>query len=294
MKKHFNIIILTIALFSSCGNDGKVKELELQNQTLQEETIQQEKAVNELLSSINLIQENLNEIKNREGIIRVNTGENGLKTDIEAINKDIELISDLMKRNESLMIDLHQQLQGANTKNAELLRLVKNLQNQLKDRNQKIAALNNELLEKKIKIGQLYFSLDSLNYVNKAKDTKLEKRTDQLYEAYYAYGTFKELKEKNVLSKEGGILGLGSKESLSENFNKEYFSKIDIREQTSFLILSKKAELVTNHPSNSYEFMGEKGSVDSLVITNAEEFWGTSKYMVIVVDGYQNRLKSSN
>ena len=282
------ILILSLFLFASCGEGEKVKELESQNQALEEAALQKEETVNKLLFSINQIQENLNKIKSKEGVVRISTNDDVADANVVSINEDIKLISELMKQNEELMQDLQQQLKNASADNKELLRLVDNLKEQLNERNQKIAALNHELQEKKIKIGQLYFSVDSLAHVNKTKESELRQTTDKLFEAYYAYGTFKELKEKKVLSKEGGILGIGSKESLSEDFNKDYFSKIDIREQTSFLIMAKKAELVTNHPSGSYEFMGGKEGIDSLVITNSDEFWSASKYLVIVVDGYQN------
>ena len=43
----------------------------------------------------------------------------------------------------------------------------------------------------------------------------------------------KELKENNVITKEGGIIGLGKTTKLSSDFNKEYFTKINIEKTTS-------------------------------------------------------------
>lgn len=282
MKKLVHFFIL--ALFLSACNDAEVKELANENQDLKQTAEQQNETINELLSTFNQIQDNISEIKKREGILKIETGESTGEYDINSINEDIDMISDLMKRNEDLMNELQNQVNKSNTKNVELLKLVKNLQNQLKERNAEIASLNDELRERKIKIGQLYFSVDSLTFANKVSGKELEEKTDQLYEGYYAFGTSKELIEKNVLSKEGGLLGIGSKELLKDDFNNEYFSKIDIRKQTSFLIYAKKAELVTPHPKNSYEFKGKDGQVDSLVISKPDEFWKASRYMVIVTN----------
>jgi len=281
-----NKILIFIALslvFASC-NQEEVKELSSKNEQLKSEAEQKNEEINQLLASFNEIQENINEIKKREGVLKVETGENEGKLDVENINEDIEFISELMKRNENLMKGLEIQVQQSRSENKQLVRLVENLKNQLNQKNLEIAQLNDELREKKIKIGQLYFSVDSLSYANKIKEKELESTTDQLYEAYYAYGTFKELQEKNVVTKEGGLLGIGKTETLKDDFNSEYFSKIDIREQRSFLIYAKKAELLTTHPKESYEFHGAEGQVDSLVILDPEAFWKASKYMVIKID----------
>lgn len=282
MKKLAYIFLCTLYL-GAC-NEAELKDLSSKNENLEQTAEKQNETINELLSTFNEIQDNINEIKKREGILKVETLENSDNYDLSTINKDIDLISNLMKKNEDLMKNLQNKLQQSNAKNATLSKLIENLQLQLKDRNEEIAKLNYELRERKIQIGELYFTVDSLSYANKLASQELEKTSDQLYEAYYAFGTFKELKEKNVLTKEGGVLGLGSKESLKEDFNNEYFSKIDIRKQTSFLIYAKKAELITTHPKNSYAFKGKDGQIDSLVITNAEEFWKASKYMVIVIN----------
>ena len=71
---------------------------------------------------------------------------------------------------------------------------------------------------------------------------------------------------------------------MKDQFNDNYFTEIDVREQKSFLIYAEKAELITNHPTNSYKLMGMESRVDSLLITDPEEFWKASKYLVIVID----------
>mgnify|MGYP005843731523 CR=1 FL=1 len=281
---HKILILSAIFLFLFSCNQEEVDNLSSQNQELKGDVREKNKEINQLLGTFNSIQENINEIKKREGVLKVKTGENNTEYDIDHINQDIELISDLMKKNENLMEDLQRQIDQSKSENKELLRLLGNLKEQLNMKNQEIAALNSALREKKIKIGQLYFSVDSLSYANKLKEQKLKKTSEQLYEAYYAYGTFKELREENVVTKEGGVLGLGRTESLKDDFNKDYFSKIDIREQTSFLIYAKKAEVLTNHPKDSYEFRGDGDQIDSLTILDPEAFWAASNYLVIVIE----------
>ena len=101
--------------------------------------------------------------------------------------------------------------------------------------------------------------------------------------AYYAFGTKKELAEKNVIEKEGGVLGLGKTLTLKKDFNRDYFQKVDIREFKQLTLNAKKAELLANHPADSYHFTGTN-TVEALVIDKPNEFWKASKYLVVVVE----------
>ncbi len=274
-------IILSLifsTLFISCNQD-KIDQLSEENSEYQADNAEKDSTINNMLQTFNEIQENLNVIKEREGILQATDPESGKQNMID----DIKAINELMKRNEELNAKLNKQLNNSNYKLSELRKMVDNLNRQIELKNQEIAKLNEQLQAKDAQIGKLYFSVDSLNYAVGQKEEEIEKVTDDLNTAYYAFGTFKELKEKNVLTKEGGFLGLGKTESLKDNINMEYFTKIDIRKQQSFLIYADKAELVTKHPENSYKFMGDE-KVDSLVITNPEEFWKAGKTLVIVVD----------
>ena len=89
--------------------------------------------------------------------------------------------------------------------------------------------------------------------------------------------------EKNVISKEGGFIGLGKTTKVKDDFNKDYFTKINIESTTTINIGAKRAKILSSHPHDSYKLVGEK-PVEKIEITNAEEFWSASKYLVIVID----------
>lgn len=282
MKK-WVFIVGIIGVLSAC-NQEKVEQLSEENTNLNAANVKQDSLINDMLASFNEIQANLDEIKRREGFISINTRQDDLGGEIaKNINNDIALISDLMKQNEELIESLNKKLQKSNVKISEFRKLIAGLNSQVEEKNQEIARLNELLKSKDLQIGQLYFSLDSITFSNEVKDHQIQQKIDQLNEGYYAYGTYKELKEKNVLTKEGGLLGVGKSQTVKDNFNKEYFSKIDITKQKSFLIYADNAELITTHPTGSYEFKETDGKIDSLVITNVEDFWRASRYMVIVV-----------
>mgnify|MGYP000874925023 CR=1 FL=1 len=111
-----------------------------------------------------------------------------------------------------------------------------------------------------------------------------EIKTEKLNTAYYAFGTSKELIKNNVLTKEGGFIGMGKTAKMKSDFNKAYFTKVDASVFTEIVLSAKKAKLVTTHPAGSYKIEGAEGKAEKLVITNAEDFWSASKYLVIVVE----------
>ena len=87
-------------------------------------------------------------------------------------------------------------------------------------------------------------------------------------------GTSKELKTSGIV-KSGEVLA---------DFNKDLFTKIDIRKVTEISILSKKAKILSSHPSTAYKFTGDKKVIQALQILDYKSFWSNSKYLVIVVN----------
>lgn len=67
------------------------------------------------------------------------------------------------------------------------------------------------------------------------------------------------------------------------DYDKTYFTKIDIRNFKSVKLDSKSAELLTNHPEGSYSLVKDSKGYYTLNITDATKFWSVSKYLVVKV-----------
>ena len=68
-----------------------------------------------------------------------------------------------------------------------------------------------------------------------------------------------------------------------DDFNKDYFTQIDIRTTKEIKLYSKDAKLLTTHPEGSYALeKNDKGEI-TLHITNTNSFWSVSRYLVIQV-----------
>ncbi len=284
MKKYAIIVLMAVVTFAC--NQEEVDQLTELKTTLESEAITKDSTINDMMATFNLIQDNLDEIKRRENLVTINTDGDAEMSlgKTEKINRDLQMINKLMIDNNNLIESLSSKAKKSGIRMSELERMIANLSKRVQSKDAEIASLKEELISMNFKVTELNQSLDEMALENMRKQKALEESIEEINTAYFAYGTYNELNEKNVLTKEGGFLGLGKQKTLKNDFNEEYFSKIDLTKTTSFLIYSKKASLVTTHPKGSYEFKGDDKQIDSLVITNPEEFWKASKYLVVLVD----------
>ena len=281
MKKY--LVALLIPFLFSCGeNDERVKfvqdSLNTANQQLSGQVTDKEAVINDFLQSFNEIQNNLNEIKAKEKIVTSNAKDSELKkTKKYEIVSDIQLIYEMMNNNKKKLASMSKKLKGANVKIVELEKLITNLTIQLEDRELEITDLKDQLEKLNFELTNL-----TMNYEEEKGVSAL--KTEKLNTAFYAFGTSKELIKNGVMTKEGGFIGIGKSEKLSPDFNKQYFTKIDVAQTNEIILGVKKAKILTNHPSSSYKLEGTKQKIEKITILHSDEFWSSSKYLVVVVE----------
>lgn len=270
-------------MFTGCKDEAKEKEknriadsLANINGSLSGQLNEKEEALQEFIASFNEIQENLNAIKEKEKIVTNASSKGDVRNRQTQIKEDIQAIYDLMNKNKSRIGSLTQKLKDSKLKLSGLEKMIENLQNSLVLKDEEIAEL-------KTKMEGLHIELANLNTNYKKVEMESSEKTEALNTAYYAIGTSKELKEKKVIAKEGGFIGLGKTTKVSSDFNKDYFTKINTEQTLNINIGAKKARLLTNHPTASYKLVGEK-PVEKIEITNPKDFWSSSKYLVIMIE----------
>ncbi len=285
MKKLLYVIPIFLILFSGC-NKKEVEKLKMENQQLVMETNAKDSVINDFFGSFDQIEGNLSEIKTREGIISESTSKsNELKQDArQRINDDIQVINTLMDKNKQAIAAIKSKLKNSNFKISKLEEMLARYEKQFLEKDVEIEQLKQQLLKLNFTVENLNATVDTLKGINVEKDQMISQKVSEMNTAWYAMGTTKELKENKVISKSGGFIGIGRSEKVQQDFNTEYFKKIDITMITSININAKKAKLLTSHPSSSYTLEGTDKMVEKLVITNPKEFWKASKYLVIVID----------
>lgn len=277
------VLSLSTVFISSCGDGQTEKEgnpladsLKNVNGELSGKLTEKEAALQEFIASFNEIQENLNAIKEKEKIVGSVHTKADVKNKEGQIKEDIQAIYDLMNKNKNRIGALTKKLKDSNLKLEGLEKMIANLQNTINLKDAEIDDLKNQIQSLDIELSSL-----ATNY--KAVEAESNEKTDMLNTAYYVIGTSKELKEKQIISKEGGFIGIGKTTKVSNDFNKEYFTKVNITETTSISIGAKKVKILSTHPSGSYKLIGEK-PVEKLEITDTKEFWSASKYLVIMIE----------
>lgn len=283
MKKY--LLLLMIPVFFACGREAKKQAEELQSKTdsLMSQTMQKDEAINEFIRSINEIQGTLDTIKMKENIINLTTdrGEELKLSAKDQIKNDIQTIYSLMEKNKQTIAFLSKKLKNANMKVDELNKMVERLNRDIASKAAEIEDLRTKLAKLNTSFEMANLKIDTLSRTVRDQDTRISSQSQTIAEqdealntAYYVIGTNKELKNNGVI-KSGEVLA---------DFNKELFTRIDIRKTTEIPILSKKAKILSSHPSSAYKFSGDKKVIQALQILDYKSFWSNSRYLVIVVD----------
>ena len=284
MKKYFLLLLIPVFV-ASCGREAKKKAEELQARTdsLMNHTMQKDEAINEFVRSINDIQSTLDTIKMKENVINLSTERGGelKQTAKDQIKTDIQTIYSMMLKNKDQLAKLSKKLKAANMKVDELQKMVTRLEKDIASKSAEIEELRGSLAKINIKFEAATLKIDTLSKTVNEQGQKINNQTqtiasqeEALNTAYYVIGTSKDLK-KNGVVKKSDVLA---------DFNKELFTKIDIRKTIEISILSKKAKILSSHPSTSYKFTGDKKVIQSLQILDYKAFWTNSKYLVIIVN----------
>ncbi|MES2397552.1 MAG: hypothetical protein V4549_16200 [Bacteroidota bacterium] len=238
----------------------------------------QDSSIQSFIRGFNEIQDNLDIIKEKEKIVSAASKDSETrKTKEEQIVADIQTIYDVMNKNKQRLSSMRANLKASNNKNAELEKFITRLTAEIEAKDAQIGDLKTQL-------EQLNVAMTNLNVTYQEITQESEVKTEKLNTAFYSFGTSKELIKNGVLTKEGGFIGLGKIQKMKDDFNKNYFTQVDISTTNTIVLAAKKAKLITTHPSASYKIEGAEGKAEKLTILNAEDFWSTSKYLVIVVE----------
>ena len=282
MKKLFLAAFCVLALVAcnKSGKDAQRLASEQQRDSLERIIAQKDNEINDMMSTLNDIEEGFREISEAED--RVTVAKRGEGASASArIRENMQFIQQTMKQNRELINKLRQQVRESSVKGEQLKRTLENLTAQLAEKEQMLQQLRAELDAKDIHIAELdetiadlHQDVASLKDEGTKKDATIDTQDKQLNTAWFVFGTKKELKEQKILQ-DGKVL--------QSNFNKEYFTKIDIRVDKEIKLYSKSAEMLTAHPASSYTLERDANKQYVLRITNPQQFWSTSKYLVIQV-----------
>ena len=282
MKK---LLILTVALLSmvACkqkGPDPKDVAMIQQRDSLNRIIAQKDNEINDMMSTMNDIVEGFQAINQAEDRLTIARSGEGA-TSSERIRESMQFIQQTMQQNRELINKLRNQLRQSSVNADQLRRTLDNLSRQMEEKDAQLKQLQADLQAKDIQIEELNEQVTDLNTnVTVLKEESSQKtqtittQDKQLNTAWFVYGTKRELKEQNIYD-DGKVL--------QSNFNRDYFTKIDIRIDKEIRLYSRSAKLLTSHPASAYTLVQDANKQYTLRITNPQLFWSTSKYLVVLV-----------
>ena len=281
MKKLFIFAMCAIAL-ASCNEGAKKAEAQAraERDSLNQVIAQKDDEINDMMTTLIDIEEGFREITEAQS--RVTLAKNGEGTNTkQRITENFQFIQSMMQQNKDLIAKLQQQVRESSIKSDKLKKIIANLTETMEKKDQQITEMKEQLELKNIHIGELKYAINTmredaraLQDENEAQSKTINAQDKQLNTAWYACGTEKELKGQQILVKGKVLQG---------NFNKDYFTKIDIRVDNTIKLYSKSAKLLTTHPSSSYTLQPDANKQLILRINDPQTFWSTSKYLVVQV-----------
>ena len=271
-----------VALLASCVSRQVAVEAESRSDSLELVVSAKDSLINAVFADIIAISENLALIKSRENLITVAGESEGGRRPVEEIDNDIKAIDRLLRENRAKIESLQRsaaQLRKANLRIDGLEKMIADMNRQLAEKKAEVEQLRESL----VRMGDEVKSLTEEVAVRSAEVENLSgekvELQNQLNTVYYIVGAEKELRDAQIINKQGFI---GRTLTVGRNSNFDSFTMTDSRLLSEVPVGQKKATLVTSHPEGSYELVTDANKVvEKLIITDPVRFWESSKILII-------------
>ena len=286
MKLRLGIVLFALVM-SACNNHekeqlDKIKALHAQDSTLAAEAKSKDSLITNYVNTMGAIQDNLDSLKTKEHILSMNSPE-GNKNARTTIMGDITAIDNAIIADNKTISKLESRLRKMQNNDASLKKMIDNLTKEVAQKDEEIAMLQSRLNGVSDSMTVLTHNFnDTIAEIRKDR-SMIHSMTAEMNTVYYVIGTMKQLKDKGVISKTGGVLGIGRTAELSQKANMAAFTKGDKTQIGDIPLNGRLLKLVTSHPAGSYKVNKNDKKTETLSISDANSFWSESKYLVVEI-----------
>lgn len=267
MKKILPILVVIMLLVPSCKKNTII-QLNLKNQELTKLAHERDSIVNQLVASFDELERSMGMDK-----------QEGDATD--RIKQDIEHLKDLLDKNDSKYKNLQRIIANSRKERTLFNSRADSLRNSISDKNDEIAGLKKSITNLNTQIDTQQVKIKRLISLNSNQNSKINDMVKKMNTAHFIVGEPGDLKEKEIVVKKGGFLGLfGRVDKLNPQFKRNEFQAVDIRSDTLIPLQGDKVKIVTVHPVDTYNII-DSSDVKTLEITDPERFWAASRYLVV-------------
>ena len=289
--KNLKYFFLSLITISCVSNSETVSEESRRIDSLQSVLSSKDQAIDSLEfqklnddSIVNLyalyiqkIKDNINEINKQELII--NNKKNNpdfIEKDTTDIIKSIKILSKKLHENESMILALNNAVKLEKDKNSQFVSRVIDLREEIAQSNREVYYLKEEL-------NSMNASFEAIFKKYNLQNKKISDLNQKLNEVAYVIGSKSELLDNGVLTKSGGLIGIGNTRKLNSDLNTDYFTYVSKYKFQNIPLGYKTVRLMTAHPTSSYRLSTSNEITDSLIIINQDDFWRNSKFLVVEV-----------
>ncbi len=290
MRKGTLVAIVVLLAVVGCDN-GKQQELESQNSQLKNELASRDQYIQDVTSTINDIHNQLEDAWSKEKkVLRASKKDETEKTltDAELKQSIISRISDIrhtLAQNRARINSLEGRLKTASTQYTGLQAMVDDLKKTLDEREKTIADLN-------LRVENLQGDVNAKAVMIAERDTTIQNQsrmlddnTRQINTVFYVVGKRSELKDKGIITREGGFLWglLGATTVLSANYDGGQFEAVDKTKESEIEIPGRIDEIVPQRAEGTYAAQETGDGHTILKIINPDNFW-RENHLVIISD----------
>ena len=194
--------------FTSCVSRQSAVRVENQRDSLSVVVGEKDSLIHLIFDDINAISENLAMIKSRENLITVAGESEGGRRPVEEINNDIAAIDRLLQENKAKIASLQRSaalLRKANLRIDGLEKMIADLNRQLADKKSEVDRLRENLAQMGLRVESLAEEVaQSSARIEDLSSEKVELQ-NQLHTVYYIVGSEKELRNAQIINKQGFI-----------------------------------------------------------------------------------------
>jgi len=287
MKKVIFFCALLSALVSCSQITADYKRTKEENDSLKLYILKNEAEMNELLSALNAVEDDIQSIRMNEDILLIQRDSELSESRREQLKKNMNQINETLKKNKQKLSELQEKLNNSNINFSALQKSIDRLTKEMNEKGDLIIVLRSELDNKNVHIEELSLQIEELHAdvktledVNLQQTERIIEQDQEINTVYYCFGTKKELKEQNILTGSGIF---AKSKALQGDFNHDYFITVDKRMLTSIDLFSSKVTIKTTHPSGSYQFVKDRDGKLVLEIKHTDLFWSLSRFLVIEI-----------
>ncbi len=282
MKKYLAIAAVALGALTSCVRNQAVLDPVDRCDSLTNVVMEKDSLINRVFEEINTVVGNLSQIKMRENLIAVPENAEGGFRPIEQMKSDMEAIDRLLQENRSKIASLQniaRRLRKANVQIEALEKTIVGLNEHLAEKTAEAETLREELARREEEVAYLETQVAERDAEVETLNEENVELENRLNTVYYIVGSEKELRDAQIINKEGFI---GRTLTVGRGGAIDSFTKVDVRLLTEVPVGRKRATVVTPHPQGSYDWViGEDKRMEKLVITDPTRFWESSKILIV-------------